>query len=166
MKAYVLFFSLLTTLASCNNTHKNQGPNTKDTSAATIGQKNTPITNLTGCYLRTQQRDTLALRLEHDGKDVKGRLTFDNFEKDGSTGSVKGTVTGDILKLIYDFQSEGMQSVMDVYFKVADGGLIHGIGEVNVKTDTTYFADTTQINYPEANKLLKVPCESLPFKYK
>ncbi len=166
MKPFSSLFLLLILLASCNSHHSNNDKAKKDSIAVSGDQPASQTPSLSGCYLRVLQRDSLVLKLEQYGNNFTGKLTFDNFEKDGSTGIVKGTLTGDILKLIYDFQSEGMQSVMEVYFKVVDGGLIHGIGEVNVRSDTTYFPDNSQINYPESNKLSKVSCESLASKYK
>ena len=38
-------------------------------------------------------------------------MSYDNFEKDGSTGKVYGIKSGDTLKLTYDMFSEGMHSV-------------------------------------------------------
>ena len=55
---------------------------------------------------------------------------------------------------------------MEVYFKIADDGLIHGVGEVAAKSDTTYYANPGQLTYPESNRLTKIDCGKLDSKYK
>jgi len=108
------------------------------------------------CYMKITGRDTAILVLEQRGNDITGKMLYDNFEKDGSHGTVKGKQDGDILKLFYDFNSEGTRSVMEVYFKKVPGGLIRGVGDMNIKGDTTYF--TTGINYSDKDAFSKVDC--------
>lgn len=167
MKFCILLFSILLLLSSCNSNDSNSdeisNPNNSETQA---GPNDESIPGLSGCYLRVLKRDTLALSIQQTSKAVTGKLSFDNFEKDGSSGSVSGTVDSNILKLIYSFQSEGMHSVMEVYFKIEDSTLIHGIGEVAVKGDTAYYANPGEINYPQTNRLIKISCEQLDGKYK
>jgi hypothetical protein len=55
---------------------------------------------------------------------------------------------------------------MEVYFRIADSALVHGIGEVAVKSDTAFYVHPGQIKYPEDNRLVKVNCEQLHQKYK
>lgn len=157
----MIFCLVFVFLLACNNTAK-QIQETDSAGTETRESSN----NISGCYLRVLQRDTLAASLQQVGNTVTGRLTFDNYQKDGSSGSVNGELNGNILKLVYSFQSEGMNSVMHVYFKVVENGLIHGIGEVAVKGDTAYFKDTSNISYPVGNLLTRIPCDKLPAKYK
>ena len=166
MKSCAFLFSMLLLLIACNNedgSNKEAKANSGDTE---VYQNDEATSNLSGCYLRVLKRDTLALSIQQTGNILTGKLSFDNFQKDGSSGTVTGTVDNKILKLIYNFQSEGTHSVMEVYFRIADSTLIHGIGEVAVKSDTTYYANPDQIKYPEANRLVKVNCEQLDQKYK
>jgi len=158
---------MLLMLASCNsNDGGNNERSTTNSVETPTNQNNEANPDLSGCYLRVLKRDTLALSIQQNGKTVTGKLSFDNFEKDGSSGNVAGTIDNNILKLIYSFQSEGMNSVMEVYFKVEDSALIHGIGEVAVKSDTAYYARPSEINYPKTEKLEKIGCEQLSNKYK
>lgn len=136
-------------------------PPARDTSATAANAN-----DLNGCFLRVLQRDTLVAHLQQNGNAITGKLTFDNFEKDGSTGTVKGTLEGDILKLIYTFRSEGMNSVMEVYFKKQDDKLIRGTGEINVKGDTAYFTQPRNISYEGDDVLRKVACAELDEKYR
>jgi hypothetical protein len=120
----LIFFLFL----NCNN-HENPGnkegnlsSQTSEQSKSNSDQQIGSAKNMTGCYMRVLKRDTLALHLQEVGNLVRGRLTFDNYEKDGSAGTVSGTIVGDVMKLIYSFQSEGMNSVMQVYFKISKNG--------------------------------------------
>lgn len=101
-------------------------------------------------------RDTAILMIEQKGKEVSGKMLYDNFEKDGSRGTVKGKEEGEILKLWYEFNSEGIHSIMEVYFKKENGRLLRGIGDMDVKTDTTYFI--SGINYSDKEAFNKVNC--------
>ena len=166
MKTFITSLVAWFLLASCNNSNEHTNVNTSDSLPANADQNSSGKTELSGCYLRVIKRDTLALRLDEKNGVVTGKLSFDNYEKDGSSGSVKGTVENNIVKLIYDYQSEGMHSVMDIYFKITDKGLIRGIGEVAARGDTTSYANPDKVDYPAANELLKISCEALDTKYK
>lgn len=165
MKSYFLLSSVLLLFASCNSDGNNKATNAAN-KATHPNQNNEATSGLPGCYLRVLKRDTLALSIQQNGKTITGRLSFKNFEKDGSTGTVTGAIDEDILKLIYSFQSEGMHSVMEVYFKIEGNALIHGVGEVAVKSDTAYYANPKEITYPAANMLVKISCDQLASKYK
>ncbi len=51
------------------------------------------------CYWQIMARDTFGVSFLTMGAAVAGKLSFDNYEKDGSSGNVTGTTYGDILKL-------------------------------------------------------------------
>lgn len=170
MYRLVSIFYLLWFITGCSGKEwqQNSKDSTSTSSASNINDstnKYKAIPNIGGCYMRVLQRDTLAASLQQNGEIVTGKLTFDNYQKDGSTGTVKGKVQNNILKFIYRFQSEGMNSVMEVYFKIEEDGLVHGYGEVGVKRDSAYYSDTANIKYPEADKLKKLACSELPAKY-
>lgn len=123
------------------------------------------ITDIEGCYMQVLKRDTFTASLQQQGNTVTGRLSFDNYEKDGSTGTVSGKIQGDVLKLEYAFVSEGMNSVMELYFKYQDGMLVRGIGEMKSKEDTAYYVNPALIKY-DGGELKKISCPTLPDKYK
>ena len=162
------------TIAACN-----QGEETTTTttdSTTTHADSSDEVVNeiippakpsgITGCYMRVLQRDTLVARLQQDGDRVSGKLTFDNYQKDGSTGSVSGRVNGDIIELIYSFDAEGMHSIMEVYFKKQGNSLIRGIGEMGMRGDTMGYKNPQQLSYPAEEKWDGVNCESLDAKYR
>lgn len=153
-------------LISCNNAEQKsagagQAPDSADSKRSAV--ENRPADDASGCYMKISGRDTAILMIDQKGKVLTGKMLYDNFEKDGSSGTVKGTEEKEILKLWYDFQSEGMHSVMEVYFKKDSGRLLRGIGTMNVKTDTTYF--TSGVNYSEKEAFTKVDCELIKWKF-
>jgi hypothetical protein len=169
MQVLILIF-LFVALASCNG---NDTTATKDTTAqpTPIDERNNttfpgePVTDVSGCYVQLLKRDTMVVKLEQDGDELSGKLTFDNYEKDGSQGTVRGRKEGDLIKLVYSFTSEGMNSVMDVYFKVKDNGLIRGVGDVQTKGDKSYFVNPEEVQYPGNGRFEKTACEQVPAKY-
>jgi len=153
----ILLFTCIAVL-SCNNhpstdhqngENKDQKPNPDSTTNGTLGS---------GCYMRVLQRDSLTANLKRNADRVSGNLRFDNFEKDGSSGTVNGVIKDNIIKLIYTFQSEGMTSVMEVYFKTDGDNLIRGIGEMETKNDTVSFKNPDAVQYPANEKWAKVAC--------
>ena len=121
-------------------------------------------TDVPGCYMKIIGRDTAILMLEQKGNKFTGKMLYDNFEKDGSRGTVNGTGDQEIIKLWYEFTSEGMHSVMEVYFKKENGRLLRGIGDMDVKTDTTYFI--SGINYSDKEAFNKMDCNLIDWKLK
>lgn len=150
-----------------NHTHTTTtaDPAPSSTNTKTEDVKPAGETIVAGCFMQVLKRDTFAASLKQNGNNVSGKLSFDNYEKDGSTGTVHGKLQGDVLKLFYSFASEGMNSVMEVYFKYSDGKLVRGTGDMDNKGDTVYFKNPGAIKY-DGGALQKLPCETLPAKYK
>ena len=153
---------------SCN-TNNNTEIDTTETGS--VGGEN-PIkdstvvaNNIDGCYMRILKRDTMLLHLQQNGKMVSGKMNFDNYEKDGSTGTVTGVIENDIVKLWYNFQSEGMNSVMELYFKVGDSSMLQGVAPMENKADTAYFTDHSKIDYSSDRSLNKIDCAEVAKKY-
>ncbi len=153
---------------SCNS-NNNRSTDTSNTTTDTIHGETKPTerpdAGIEGCYMQVLSRDTFAASLQQQGNTITGKLSFDNFEKDGSTGNVSGHLENGIVKLIYRFASEGMNSVMEVYFKVENGNLLRGTGEMDTKGDSAYFTNPANIKY-EGSVLQKLSCSNLPGKYK
>jgi hypothetical protein len=155
--------------ASCNsndssNTNEdstisssNESPVVKDKNAST----NNDTINVKGCYLKISKRDTMVLHVQQNGMNISGKMNFDNYEKDASSGEVKGVLEGNEIKLWYNFQSEGMHSVMELYFKVEDNTLIRGIGPIGNKGDTAFFTDHSAIEYPADQSFDKMNCSKV-----
>ena len=119
----------------------------KDSTGLTVNPVEDSVIVVDGCYMQVLKRDTFTASLHQHGNLVSGRLRFDNYEKDGSSGTVSGTLQGDLLKVYYFFASEGMNSVTELYLKYEHGMLIRGTGEMNTKRDTSYFVNPAIIKY-------------------
>lgn len=157
---FICIISLIFIFSSCNSQtdtakSKNNSINLKDDSAV--------LMDVTGCYMQTIGRDTILAILEQRGETVTGKLKFDNYQIDGSSGTLHGVVEGDILKLNYDFFSEGMNSIMDIYFKVENNTLIRGVGDMKTNGDSTTFINEFSIEYPLETVLKKANCEVVKF---
>ena len=123
------------------------------------------FTNIAGCYMQVLKRDTFTASLQQTERLITGRLSFDNYEKDASSGTVSGKIQGDVIKLNYVFASEGTTSVMELYVRYKDCILTRGSGEMNTRGDTAYFLNPALIKY-DGGELKKVSCETLADKYK
>ena len=160
MRTIFLFLALAAFIA-CNNNDQT-GESSPDSTSNASKPADTAVATITeACYRKVLARDTFAIRIVESGYAVSGDLVFDNYEKDSSRGRVKGVVVGDILKLWYDFQSEGTRSVMEVYFKKQGDKLIRGIGTVDVKGDTSYFKDPSDIKYEDKETWSRVDCGTM-----
>jgi hypothetical protein len=122
--------------------------------------------NPADCYWQILKRDTLVASISQKGNLVSGKLSFDNFEKDGSSGNVSGKSENGILKLWYSFESEGMKSVMEVWLKKQGNVLIRGTGEMNTRSDTAYFTNPAAVEFAGSQQMKKVDCAEVPAKYK
>jgi len=166
---YLFFILLSGKMISCDNNSQtndqadiNRSSDTGKVISSNVNEK--PVVDASGCYMKIIGRDTAIILLKQNGKDLSGKMLYDNYEKDGSRGIVKGKEDGEILKLWYDFNSEGMHSIMEVYFKKDNGRLLRGVGSMDVKTDTTYF--TSGINYSDKEAFNKVDCGLVEAKLK
>ena len=155
---------LFSNLIACNNSQTNDYSGDSKPSASPPNGEDRSVSDITGCYMKIIGRDTAILMLEQKGKELSGKMIYDNFEKDGSKGIIKGQEEEEILKLWYDFDSEGMHSVTEVYFKKDNGKLLRGIGTMDTKTDTAYFI--SGINYSDKEAFIKVDCGLIDWKLK
>jgi hypothetical protein len=150
-------------IASCNN----DGVETEvrnDSPVVIAPEPNTSDSggisgDVTGCYRKILARDTMFVQLHQTGSSITGNMYFDNFEKDGSRGTVKGIADGSTIKLWYDFQSEGMSSVMEMWFLRKENKIIRGVGSFGVKGDTSYYTNPADIKYEDGQGFDKIKCE-------
>lgn len=167
MKQIILSGIIAFTIIACNNKEANDSSDTiLDAQTPVDSPVNTNPPSITGCYLRVTERDTLVAVLRQDGDSVSGKLTFDNYQKDGSSGSVEGVLENGILKLVYRFESEGMKSISQQYFKVTAEGLIQGLGQVEVNDDSAFYSHPADLSYDPKDLLRKTDCAGLPGKYR
>ena len=99
-----------------------------------------------GCYEVQLGKDLYSLAiLSQAGEAFEGTLRFKNFQKDSSSGPYKGTYIDGILFGEYSFQSEGMDSVIQVIFRKSEDGFVRGYGKMNAAGDR--FANLNNITY-------------------
>ena len=123
----------------------------------------TPIVtenDIRGCYVATLGKDIYTLTiLSQQGESFKGTLSFKNFEKDSSSGTFKGIYKTGILLGDYSFNSEGINSIMQVIFKKLGNSFIRGFGDMN--NEGTRFADINKIIYDSSYVFeASVECEN------
>lgn len=112
-----------------------------------------------GCYVSTLAKDVYSLNINsQQGEAVGGTLVFKNFEKDSSHGTFVGTYKDGILLGDYSFNSEGMDSVMQVIFKKSGDNFVRGYGEVDSKTGTR-FVDLDKITYDSNQTFVTSPLD-------
>ena len=146
-------------LFACNSAPR-QNEGLSEDSATVIAGKTEPVVG-EQCYLFVAAKDTYALKLNIIDTSIKGTAVFKNFEKDSSHGTVEGTVNGDIIRLWYHFQSEGMNSVRELYFKKEGDKLVSGISDEATRADTAYVADAKAVVY-NGPVYMKEDCGNTP----
>ena len=102
--------------------------------------------SVVGCYEAQLGKDLYSLAiLSQVGETFEGTLRFKNYQKDSSSGPYIGTYIDGILFGEYSFQSEGMDSLIQVIFKKSGDGFIRGYGDMNASGDR--FANLNNITY-------------------
>jgi hypothetical protein len=92
------------------------------------------------------------------GDSITGSLIYNLSGKDKNTGSIRGTMHGDLLVANYTFNSEGSSSVREVAFKLQDGNFVEGYGDVDVQNNTVRFKDIHHLQFNNAFRLTEIPC--------
>jgi len=104
--------------------------------------------SILGCYVSKLVKDIYVLRIESETNGiVSGKLAFNNYEKDSSSGSFTGTYTNGILLGDYSFNSEGTQSEMQVIFKKDGQNFVRGYGSVKNEGEKVTFENLNTISY-------------------
>lgn len=146
-------------LIACNQAPRQPETVTEDDGSAVSA--NTGLAPGEQCYWLIAAKDTYALKLNIIDTSVKGTALFKNFEKDSSHGSVQGEVAGDIIHLWYQFQSEGMTSVRELFFKKEGNQLVTGIAHEATRADTAYVPDPQTVQYT-GPVYVKTDCADIP----
>ncbi len=152
-----LFIFPVFILAACNNTSvTTTAAKTDSTQTGQIISVST--IDVSGCYRQVLQRDTVLLQIQQSGDSVSGTMSFDNYQKDSSSGTVKGSVQKDTIVLWYNFFSEGMHSVMEIILKKTEDGLVRAVGPFESRGDSSFFKDHTELKFDSQQTLKKIEC--------
>ena len=108
-----------------------------------------------GCYAFHEGGSSIELQLEVNGNAASGNLLYSLEEKDKNTGTIQGTVKGNLLVAYYSFTSEGMTSVREVIFQWVDNSLVEGIGEHIERNDTSFYTDKKKVTFTDSKVVLK-----------
>jgi hypothetical protein len=162
----LILLSLTIIALSCNSNTSSPSENPARDTVSGEAQEDRHTFLEEDCYWKILQRDTFAMHLILRGDSISGKLSFDNFEKDASSGTVHGINNHGVYHLWYDFQSEGMSSVMELYFKKEGNTLIRGVGPMEVKGDSSYFPNSEAVKFSTIDAFDKLECQGLPDKYK
>lgn len=160
-----LFILSVAAVAGCNMSSDRKSGNDADTAGIATetlhSQKSLFTGNPKGCYRYTAVRDTYDIKINGSGNNVNGMMHFNNFEKDDSRGNFTGTAINDsVFKLIYKFESEGMQSTREVFLKYNGNEMITGIGEEDVNGDSAYIKDPAALSFTGA-VYQKIDCSKM-----
>lgn len=150
MKKY-LFFSTLLLTAACT-TEKSDQTDTTQKSVAT------EVVETQACYSSVMGQDTMLLRVENLGGNVTGNLSYNFYEKDDNTGTLRGEMRGDTLLADYTFQSEGTESVRQVAFLKKGDGFVEGYGDAEDRAGKMVFKNTAALDFGSGTAFTKVPC--------
>ena len=125
----------LAIFASCN-TEKKQESTTKT---------EVKTTQTATCYQHTKDSSTIKLNIIINDNMVTGNLLYDYYQKDKSTGTIKGELKSDTLFADYTFMSEGIESVREVVFISTANGWVEGYGEIDDKDGKVIFKNRNKI---------------------
>ena len=115
--------------------------------------------SLAGCYTMVIEKDSAELMLRDSVGVLTGTLEYNRFEKDDNTGTFTGHITPkNHLEGWYRFSSEGMISVRQVIFNIANKELIEGYGDMELTHDTARFKYPSNLRYEENHPFKKHPC--------
>ncbi len=157
----ILFIVLIISLAvSCDkNSTETSSTNQTIDSLVIIPESNEPIesSSLQTCYLEAINKDSVFITLEDNLGTITGKVRYKNFEKDSSSGDLIGNQNGDTLRLVYNFESEGVMSEREIYFLKKDGNLVEGIGEHKVEGIKSTYSNRSELKY-DGHVLKQVDC--------
>jgi len=153
-----LFVFLSLSFAACNNA--DDSSSTDATQGDSTAIATTPVTkeSLAGCYSQVYERDTSSLQVKLINDSLAGDLVYRIFEKDRNDGMFKGDLNNDILSGWYYFKSEGVMSVRQVVWKVSNGQLWPGMGEMKIRNDTMVFSEPASLKFDNTHPFVKANC--------
>jgi len=152
-----LFLSIIFLLVIGCNSKKKEESSTKEKEATQL-EKKKPKGLQKGCYVYNDNRSTISLQVMKKGDSITGTLLFALAEKDKNTGRFKGLIKDDVLLADYTFESEGVESVREVAFKIKNDTLLQGYGPVEIKNNKQVFTNPSVLQFDATFPLVKKAC--------
>jgi len=116
--------------------------------------------SIVDCYKATIGKDVYSMKIDsQDGLSVEGTLLYQNFEKDSSSGTLRGVYDGIMLFGDYSFNSEGMSSIVQVALKRTPDGFVRGFGPTQTVGNKEMLTDTTTLSYDNSPVFIKTDCK-------
>ena len=115
------------------------------------------------CYEYLIQKDTYQVSWIQQGNKLKGSAMYDNYQKDGSHGTLEGEydAANDLYLFWYSFHAEGMQSVRRLVFKKSGDKLIPGFGDTLETGDTSNIKNLQSLAFDKRYAYKKVDCNRM-----
>ncbi|MBO9151985.1 hypothetical protein ACFOTA_07190 [Chitinophaga sp. GCM10012297] len=111
------------------------------------------------CYQKVVGKDTFHLQLIVNEDKANGVLDYNFFEKDKNSGVIDGTLSDNILRATYHFQSEGQTSDRPVVFKVMGQQVYEALADnFDANGVPVFNADNSQLKF-EPQPYNKVDCK-------
>ena len=157
MKNCILILSVLF-LFACNSTPKEDAQATVNNDTLSDVTMKSSAPDLDGCYFSYHDQDSSSLNITVKNGDVTGTLNYNIFQKDKNSGTISGKYMDSLIVGNYTFNSEGVSSVREVVFKVANGELIEGYGDIKMSGNIVKFKDISQLKYLDKSPFIKKEC--------
>ena len=168
MKKIVAVIVVAMTWTSCSEKKaETQTQNTIDSSGVFVDEVSVTDSTLvtsTTCYLQVTGKDSLIAQIDDNLGTVTGKLFYNNFEKDSSFGTLIGSVSGDTIKVEYDFEAEGTRSLRELWFLKKDGKLVEGIGPYDKSGER--FSSAKEVKFEGGHVLSPMDCEQAEKHFK
>ena len=152
-----LFFTITFLIAVSCNTKKKDTPSTKDKESTQL-EKKKPKGLQKGCYVYNDNRSTISLQVLKKGDSIIGTLLFALAKKDKNTGRFIGRIKDSVLMADYTFESEGVESVREVAFRIKNDTLLQGYGPTEMKGEKQVFTRPSSLTFNTEFPLVKKPC--------
>lgn len=172
MKNWITF-AIIISLAACQNQPENIRVNDSvdvskhmpDTTSQMVDSvKTVDLHNGTQCFLYTNNKDTISMRLVLKDSAASGDLIYNFYEKDKNEGTFQGFLKNDTLLANYTFSSEGMRSVRQIVFLLKGNILLSGSGSMKEQKGRLVFSNKKDIVFDGTMLLQPVDCGALPFR--
>ncbi len=106
---------------------------------------------IVGCFAAALKNDRFYLHIvKQIENDVSGKISLRNANKDSSHGDFSGTFDGTTLTGIYTFNSEGLQSKRELFFRATELGLLTGFGPIEEVGDTAKFVRPLSLTWDQS----------------
>ena len=159
MKKFAFILNAALLVACANNDTEITGDESVHANANDTIVTNAAPLVLEGCYEMVTRNDTATLNLTLKDTIVTGALNYHWREKDWNDGFIKGVLRDDKIYADYTFKSEGLTSVREVIFKIENGMLVQGFGELTDLNGKIIFVNKDDLQYETIHPFVKVECK-------